>query len=106
MLVSDSAAGMGFSTSPGVGMMRARSFTRLQPVQDDATLRFVRGLAWHEWGARAYIYSSRSGCSRTMRAHSGWNWNQPAMCEPICCWVMAALAASILTGVPAASARS
>ena len=27
-----------------------------------------------------------------MRAHRGWNWNQPAMCDPICCWVTAALA--------------
>ena len=28
--------------------------------------------------------SNRSGCSRVMRSHSGWNWNHPTMGMPTC----------------------
>ena len=92
----------GITRGMAVLMMNMRRFRRaLESVRRARSpLASESGLALHERDARAYIYSSRSGCSRTMRAHSGWNWNQPAMWDPICCWVTAALAASIFTGAP------
>jgi hypothetical protein len=29
-------------------------------------------------------YSNKSGCSRVMRSHSGWNWNHPTIGIPTC----------------------
>jgi hypothetical protein len=30
------------------------------------------------------LYSNKSGCSRVIRSHSGWNWNHPTMGMPTC----------------------
>jgi hypothetical protein len=33
---------------------------------------------------RLLSHSNNSGCSRVMRSHMGWNWNQPASGMPTC----------------------
>jgi len=33
---------------------------------------------------RLLFHSNKSGCSRVMRSHMGWNWNQPASGMPTC----------------------
>src|SRR5207253_6620146 len=50
--------------------------------------------------------SHRSGCSRTMRANSGWNWNQPTASVPTWAWVVRACSGEMGMTVPAALARS
>jgi hypothetical protein len=35
-------------------------------------------------GFRFLCHSNKSGCSRVIRSHIGWNWNQPASGTPTC----------------------
>src|SRR5919108_5391962 len=51
-------------------------------------------------------YPNRSGSSRAILSNSGWKLNQPATLDPTCDAVLPALASSMSTGVPAASASS
>ena len=56
-----------------------------------AVLLLVLGaIGWELGGYRLLVlacsktlrHSNRSGWARVMRCQSGWNWNQPARCEP------------------------
>jgi hypothetical protein len=40
---------------------------------------------------RLLSHSNKSGCSRVIRSHIGWNWNQPASGMPTCEWVSLAV---------------
>ncbi len=55
---------------------------------------------------RSMRYSSRSGCSCTMRCQSGWNWNHPASGFPVIWNVCFAASSLMRRGSPAARASS
>jgi hypothetical protein len=52
------------------------------------------------------LYSKRSGSSRVIFCHNGWNWNHPPYSSPTCRCVTVACSCPIGIGLPADSASS